>query len=66
MAEIQSEIAAVGRPPKPDHLKQKNRVVIMLNDADLAALDDYVTAQGYADRSDFIRPLIMDKIKDAD
>lgn len=62
MVENQTETNAVGRPPKPEHLKRKNRVVILLNDAELKSLDEHIVEAGFADRNDFGRKLILDEI----
>ena len=58
----------VGRPPKPAHLKRDNRIVVMMTDDEVAALDHMVQSEGFADRSDLIRALLArnsDQVKKA-
>lgn len=54
--------ATLGRPPKPEHLKRKNRVVILLTDDEIIALDSHISERGFADRNDFGRTLILKEI----
>lgn len=59
----QNSESILGRPPKPDHLKFRNRVVIQLNDDQLAALDEFIAGSpDFADRNDFGREVLMESI----
>lgn len=53
---------SVGRPPKPKHLRRTNRVVLLLTDDELEALDRHVEAEGFADRNDFARELLLKRV----
>ncbi|KIC42259.1 hypothetical protein RA27_02425 [Ruegeria sp. ANG-R] len=57
-----SKEARLGRKPKPEALKRKNRVVLLFTDDEQAALDRHIEEQGFADRNDFGRKLILDQI----
>ena len=58
----QTSEMTVGRPPKPEHLKRKNRVVLLMTDDEAKALDEHVAEKGFADRNDFARELILREI----
>lgn len=58
----QTNETIVGRPPKPKHLKRTNRIVLLFTDEEQEALDTHVAENGYADRSDFARYLILRQI----
>ena len=52
-------VRTVGRPPKPERLRFKNRVTTLLNDAQYDAVLDYIKKHGLEGETELARLAIL-------
>jgi hypothetical protein len=50
----------MGRPPVPVHLKRDRRLVVMLNEAEIASLTEASQASRAQSLSDWVRDLLLE------
>lgn len=54
--------AQMGRPPKKDSQKRRNRMVLLFTDGELELIKAHIEDNGYDGQNDFGREAILEKV----
>ena len=61
VANAESE-AQMGRPPKRDSQKRRNRMVLLFTDGELELIKNHIEDYGYDGQNDFGRDVILERV----